>query len=1030
MPLILSLAAPGSPCRLLRPSARLAGQWQPAPRLTHLRHTANLSLSLTCHAALHRQDRRPVALRTLGTPISLHDSISKLSTRFSEQAAADERATDGEEDNFEFFEEEATPLGPGNNVESDSSFLHTHREAATDETGIFDFVAGEGAKSAAESGSAHQGSTPKEDPYRSRMRTPFKAQRSRNQEKAYRRNQTTTVLDGIQTDARALYFSKLPRKIEAAHNSPERTPTGGHRWTDRYSLPSPTAAQDSATSTSLRTILARYLSHLTAAATEDTPFLCTPHEHNLLQREGLTQEVVQSWALSLLDKNPNTAARIFLRGAAPPPFFLVLLFLRREHIRRYALGAVLSHISSRLDSEQIGWCTLKTLVVRVLRHARRIWPESLPWISTVFLDKAAKIFDTSRTTNSGPRDSAQVTPFCNNLLSLLSLPSSIRPMIASRHQEDAQFLILQFMAGYDPPIAVTRTGFRAIARIQLTHAKTEQERDWAELKGPSWPPWTESRTAMDEDKSYDYGASRASKILHRMFESGYAARSWEKVAEVYAGWDTDLSPTIQTRALLRSEYRGDRTHRLWAARIRTTRTRREAWAAFLAHEASDDRTHEDIYLAMFEKLYYMEFPRKGDGELHQGMHLDGSQETPDSPEDQARTLLPGDMKEVLSEPTSPLHNVYLREAVPTYEQLYHRMTAKNMRPTGRLLAFLLETHPDFATMFKLLDKARGDFDGGVGCLLAGPHDETSKIHNVPDYFLAAFFRFLCRFGQPTKGISTKTTFLAPEQHIREFMFNENYLLEYAYALLLHYKPRYQPIWCAFMERVVFSRFGSNSLHHEKDSQTGITDVQYNIVIRLLDTLASVHVDVEGDMFNLACTATRYAAQAVHRGKFSFSQGRNFLTGRSYRLRTLFHHLVGAHVDLEVPAHLTSIPPHIPGPAELHVYVRALGVLRDYEGLYSFSTWLTKHNVEVIARARAQHGGSDMLFRTLVALRAATSGWLEEGLDTRPKAPEEIKQLIKAQIDSVEEWGGWPSKKYVTLYIEGHVRSATPVVGGR
>ena len=197
--------------------------------------------------------------------------------------------------------------------------------------------------------------------------------------------------------------------------------------------------------------------------------------------------------------------------------------------------------------------------------------------------------------------------------------------------------------------------------------------------------------------------------------------------------------------------------------------------------------------------------------------------------------------------------------------------SKNMRPTGRLLAFLLETYPDFATTLKLLESAKGDFDGGVGCLLTGNHGEANTVHNIPDYFLAAFVRFLCRFGHPTKGLSTKTTFLAPDQHIRQFMFNENYLLEYAYALLLHYKPRYQPAWTAFMERIVFSRFGNRTLYHEKDSAMGITDVQYNIVVKLLDTLASVDVDVEGDLFNLACTATRYAAQAVHRGNFSIEQ---------------------------------------------------------------------------------------------------------------------------------------------------------------
>jgi hypothetical protein len=949
----------------------------------------------------------------------------------------DERIVDDEERISGFLDgekgsqwKEEAHLGPRDDVEGYKLSLSAQGRPAAHGTNSFGFLAEEGEGPESDADLNLQESAPGQDAPRSPIRTPFKAQKSRASRKSSRLSRTTTVLDSLPTDARILYTSTLSGKTEPVDVSPKRLLPGGHRWTSKYSLPSPAVLQDTATSITLHAVLTRYLGHLTAADTEDTPFICTPHEHRLLQHESLTQEAVQTWALSLLNTNSNIAARMFQRGAAPPPFYLVLLFLRREHIRRYALGVVLNHISSRLESEEIGWGTLKTLALRMLRHARRMWPESLPWISTIFLDKAAKIYENSSTTSSEPRGSTQITRFCNNLLSLLSLPSSLRPMIASQHQEDAQFRILQFMAGYDPSIAVTRTGFRAIARTQLTHAKTEQERDWAELKGPSWPPWKESRTAMDEGKGYDYGASRASKILHRMFEAGYAARSWEEVAEVYAGWDTDLSPTIQTRALLPYGFRGDRAHRLWAARIRTTRTRREAWAAFLAHEASEAGTHEDIYLAMFEKLYYMEVSRKEDGELHQDMHLDGSQEVIQSSEDQAATLLPGDMKEVLSEPASPLHNVYLSETVPTYEQLYNRMLSKGIRPTGRLLAFLLETYPDFATLYKLLEKCSGDFKGGIGCLLAGPHDETSTIHHVPDYFLAAFFRFLCRFGQPTRGISATTAFLERKQHIREFMFNQNYLLEYAYALLLHYKPRYQPIWTAFMERIVFSRFGSNLLYHEKDSQIGITDTQYSIVIRLLDTLGSVGVDVEGDLFNLACTATRYAAQAVHRGRFSFSQGRNFLNDRSYRLRTLFHHLVGAHADPDVPAHSTGIPPHIPGPAELHAYVRALGVLRDYEGLYSFSTWLTKHNVEVIARARAQHGGSDMLFRTLVALRAATGGWLEEGLDARPKAPEEIKELIKAQISSVEEWGGWPSQKYVQLYIEGHVKSATPEVGGR
>lgn len=758
-------------------------------------------------------------------------------------------------------------------------------------------------------------------------------------------------------------------------------------------------------------------------ATKDAHFICTPQETELLQREGLTQDAVQSWAASLLETNSDTAARIFRRGAATPPLFVILLYLRRKHIRRHVMSAVLTHISARLQHEPIDWNMFRIMVTRVLRHARRQWPEALPWVSTLFLDKAAKMYGSAGDADSlSPRGVRDMTRFCNNLLSLLSLPSSLRPMIASRHQETAQFRVLQFMAGSDPSIAVTRAGFRAIARIQLTHAKTDQEKDWAELKGHSWPPWKESRTAMDDDKGYEQGASRASKILHRMFEAGYAARNWEEVAEVYAGWDTDLSPTIQTRALLPIGFRGDHAHRLWAARIRTTRTRREAWACFLAYEASGASPNQEPYLAMFEKLYYAEVQRLPDSTIYQA---EGSN---DVSEPSAPYLLPGDMKEVVADSASPLHNVYLSEAVPTYEELYRRMMSKELRPRERLLCFLLETYPDFATVFKLLEKAKDDFEGGVGCLLYGHHGDASTVHKLPDYFLAAFMRFLCRFGRQSKTLSASTAFLAPDQHRYQIMFDDNYLLKYAYALLLHYKPRYQPAWTSFMERIVFDRF--RPMYQERDSAMGITNFQYDMVVRLLDTLASVDVDVEGDLFILACTATRYAAQAVHRRNLSVEQRHEFLITRSYRLRKLFHHLAGGHVDQQTPVNATTIPTHIPGPAELHAYVRALGILRDYEGLYSFSTWLTKHAAEVIARARAQHGGSDMLFRTLVALRAATGGWLEEGLDSRPKAPEEIRELVKAQISSVEEWGGWPSNRHVEMYIQGHVRSATPEVGGR
>jgi transposase len=863
----------------------------------------------------------------------------------------------------------------------------------------------------------------------------FQAQPSRNRRKAMRQSQPARVLASIHGPAKNLYSLDLPNKNDLSYNSPHRFNPGGLPRRPVTSPSAPNGSAQYALPDSLYTILARCLQHITAPSPVGA-FECTQQELGLLHAKGFTSESPEKWAAALVTPNSTVAASIFEPGDEVPPFFLLLLFLRRKHMQISALGVIMRHLNSRLDVDPVNWQILKILTIRLLRHARVQWYESIPWIASMFTAQAVRIHgDGNDAESMSPRMLSDMTRFCNSLLALISLPTSKNPMLASRHQESAQFHILQFMANRTPPITVTRPGFRSVTRIQLAHAKTDQERDWAELKGPSWPPWKEDRTAMDEGKSYEFGASRASKILHRMFEAGYSGGPWEDVAAVYAGWDTDLSPTIQTRALLhrlpiRLRNKQFLANMLWAGRIRTTRTRREAWACFLAHEQAGTPTHDEIYLAMFEKLHHNEAVRLSETDSH--LESEVSPEESHALEQPPPALLPGDMKEVLPNPASPLHLVHLSEPVPTYEQLYHRMLTKGLRPSHRLLAFLLETHPDFGTVVKLLDMANDDFDGGMGCLARGVHDDDS-VRKVPGYLLTAFIRFLCRFGRYTEAPLEKPRLLPPEQHAYQFKINKHYLLEYAHALLSHYAPAYSPAWTVFVEKLVYAYFDIGTSHSKSVSATGRSQIQYRIAINILDAIKDVDLDIDDDLFRHICAVTRFAAQAAHRGNSSMAETDSVLTTGPQRLRFLFHGLTGAQTSTkQAQASLQPIdvPPHVPGPAELHAYVRALGLLRDYEGLYSFSTWLAKHHDEVVARAHAQHGGSNMLFRTLVALRAAMSGWLEEGNDVRPSAPAELRELVKAQINSAKALGGWPSKKYVGMYVKGHLRNSTPSVGGR
>jgi hypothetical protein len=243
---------------------------------------------------------------------STHDGISRFSTKFSEQLTEDERVVDEEESTFGFLDgeegaqwkEEAHPV-PKDDVEGEKPFSPVQEDVAADETERLGFLTGDGKGRESEAVLTARQLAPEHDAPRSSIHKPFKAQKSRNSRKSSRSSRTMTILDSIPIDARILYTSTLSRKAGLADDSPERVLPGNHRWTSKYSLPLPAALQDTTTSASLHTTLTRYLGHLTAADTIDTPFICTPHEHNLLQHEGLDQEIVQTWASSVLNPYSN-----------------------------------------------------------------------------------------------------------------------------------------------------------------------------------------------------------------------------------------------------------------------------------------------------------------------------------------------------------------------------------------------------------------------------------------------------------------------------------------------------------------------------------------------------------------------------------------------------------------------------------------------------------------------------------------------------------------------------------------------------
>lgn len=435
-------------------------------------------------------------------------------------------------------------------------------------------------------------------------------------------------------------------------------------------------------------------------------------------------------AVSRLNALANSRNHGFRAG--PVPVFLILFLLRRRHINDRALRMILTLIWDRLleqdalktnarsnDGAQVSSNVVPTdlsehlifhagsimvLVVRLLRRARKVWPAALPSIAVIatrYLAPAKKTND-SLPDRSADLDLRKWSFLFNSILSLLALPSSRQPFQSLAFHERAQFMIVRRMTEFEPALIISRKGYQAVAQVQIAHRKTLPEHEWARQKAKSWPPWRELKSGIDSNTGIEQGVSRGAWAIMRSQEAGYSEHGWDSMAKVFAGWDTDDSPTIQTRAIVPKgdplwslPCRSDGSvavkndAKLWYARIKATRTVSEAWACFLSYRdaqiQSGNRCAQLPYFSMFEKIIF-DRKRKLIGEV-------GSADTfSESLGDSEHRPLPGDGTETWPDP-GPQEAVYLRTRVPSIGSFSKAMIEDGVVPGGRFLEFLLHHAP-------------------------------------------------------------------------------------------------------------------------------------------------------------------------------------------------------------------------------------------------------------------------------------------------------------------------------------------------
>ncbi|KAL9033556.1 MAG: hypothetical protein Q9180_005884 [Flavoplaca navasiana] len=679
----------------------------------------------------------------------------------------------------------------------------------------------------------------------------------------------------------------------------------------------------------------------------------------------------------------------------------------------------------RGTGESVGLDELSTIVVRLLRHVRKVWPAAITDIAELWVTHAQK---------NGTNISRLAFHY-NRILQLIALPSDESPYQSLHHRQRAFFILFRRMIDPSLRLEISREGYRALIQIQLAHQKTASEREWALLKGLTWPPYKEDRTGMDVDIQSESGVSRATTVLRDAAARGYGPREWERAAAILAGIDDDQSPTIQTRSLSSvprcsraslppgREHESDRirmksqSHAAasWTARIKATRTLQEAWMCFLICRDQGTPMIPQLYEVMFEKVIY-------NGKRKQDTRKEDDLKAQVSSTSKQRAV-PGDGKEVAESDVSHNQAISTREPLPTINSLFEHMLGHGVRPSGQLLELLLSHAQSYEEGVEFLQQSTLHHSVKAALLSlqtltandAATFDGT-LLKKVPDWLFAAWINLLCKSAE---------TAHVPDNRIAENDKRREHL-ERAFRLVRIRSPMFRPPWNALLR--LLSRHGSKVA---VDKKLGLPPavVKFDTARQLLDSMDSLSLGIDFTGFSYLCAIVINANAATDR---SPNAGEGVGEGVEI-VKTRFAQLVRPSSHLSTVTRLSgyccsdnrvndgiSLLPRLfrtPHPAYLHAYIRCLGHHQDWDGLADLMHWLAEFAGEIIAEARETANGLVMFRRCFTALRA-------HGGNEFPQLSKEQSERYGSKLESLrdvmhareDDWGGWPTDDDAERYL--------------
>ena len=753
---------------------------------------------------------------------------------------------------------------------------------------------------------------------------------------------------------------------------------------------------------------------------------------NFLLTRGHQPADVLSWAWIFSSDTTSQAVHRYValaddlrkQNKSNIPRFVLLQLLRTDSISATSLHALLSSVrrsaeehplhvvetdgTSIIDIEQAmatawDYNSAMILAVRLLRHARLVAPNMLDDI----VELACMMLFSMRNKVDG---FARLTYMCNRLLTLVSLPTSVKSRRSAREQQKAQLSLLRRMLAQTPRVPITREGYRALIKLQLIHEKTEEEKEWAGAKSESWPPWQKSKVGMEDNLQYPGKESRAMKMLRRMAEAGYAHQAWEKAAAILAGWDTDKSPTIQSRAVLNmppmaafsslfNDLGDDSpyvTAQLWTARIVATRSVREAWACFAEYRQTvkDVAKRIDPYHAMFEKLLARPRPFEADS-----------------------NVLPGDARETWLDPVSDRDLVYLEKEVPSNGDFYDLMLYDGVRPAGRLLSLLVRNARTLQEGLQYLESSTYP-EPRKDVLLHGFKYPDPVIRDtisaVPHHFFAAFLGLLSRVYDV--DVATKTYLpWSSASHVpgspTEWKSPTGKLLtpaEYALYLLFASRTTYVPAYNAILEGVYLR------LEQRKQQPTRTTRSLKPRAIFQIALLAFKQLEKRGVQPDLT-TFHKFGSilRLCLKPPIIWSPNSAMAVREIKRVFTAV--VYGSHMHKWLPATTTDRIVITPDPEHLRLLIEILGIEQDIPGLLELAKWMSQHTERIKENFVEMASGVRTMKKALFGLRVFLEGaWANEydwdmGISVATEAQ-------MAQVSEKLHVLGWPTTEEMADFV--------------